>query len=95
MTGSALIVTDVDGREATLASPPAPGSSDRVTLRLDSGERLDVAPTVFERRDDGTYHLPVSFRALVENGGVLRVPIVEEQLHVDTRVRETGRVRIT
>lgn len=95
MSTAPLIVTDVDGREATLASPPAPGSPDRVTLRLDSGERLDVASTVFERRDDGTYHLPVSFRALLENGGVLRVPIVEEQLNVDKRVRETGRVRIT
>ncbi len=95
MNDSPLVVTDGDGREATLASAPVPGSPDRITLRLDSGERIDIAPDLLERRDDGTYHLPVPFRDLLENGGELRVPVVEERLNVSKRVRETGRVRIT
>ncbi|MEP0548995.1 MAG: YsnF/AvaK domain-containing protein [Rhodothermales bacterium] len=95
MTDSSLVVTDVDGREATLASAPVSGSPDRIPLRLDSGERIDIAPDILERRDDGAYHLPVAFSDLLENGGELRVPIVEERLNVSKRVRETGRVRIT
>jgi uncharacterized protein (TIGR02271 family) len=90
-----LVVTDVDGREATLASAPVPGSPDRITLRLDSGERIDIGPNLLEQGDDGAYYLPVAFSALLENGGELRVPIVEERLNVSKRVRETGRVRIT
>jgi uncharacterized protein (TIGR02271 family) len=95
VTDSSLVVIDVEGREATLASVPVPGSSDRITLRLDSGERIDIAPDILERRDDGAYYLPVAFSDLLENGGELRVPIVEERLNVSKRVRETGRVRIT
>lgn len=88
-------VTDVDGREASLASAPSLGSADHVTLRLDSGERLDVASELLEHSDDGTYRLPVAFRTLLEGGEILRMPIVEESLDVSKRVRETGRVRLT
>lgn len=95
MNTTPLTVMDVDGRRATLASPPTAGSADRVTLRLESGERLDVDPALFERRDDGSYYLPVAFNALLEEGETVRMPIVEEQLNVRKRVRETGRVRLT
>ena len=96
MNAPRLTVTDADGREGELASAPLPDSTERVTLRLDSGERVDVASTLLERRDDGSYRLPLSFSALLEGGeGVLRVPIIEEHLRVGKRLRETGRVRLT
>ncbi len=94
MNASLLTVTDVDGREATLGSAPAAGSAGRVTLRLDSGERMEIDPSLLERHDDGTYYFPVAFSSLTVTGETVRIPILEERLNVSKRVRETGRVRI-
>lgn len=94
MSDAPSTVIDSAGREAHVESAPA-GSAGRLVLRLDSGERMEVPRDLLERRDDGTYSLPLAFSSLSEEGEVVRIPLAEEQVRVDKRVRETGRVRLT
>lgn len=89
------VVTDRDGRRGVLEAPPGPV---RAALRLDSGERLDVPSDLLTAEPDGSYRLVTSFGTLVGARGEAAdvvVPIVEERARVGTRVRETGRVRLT
>jgi uncharacterized protein (TIGR02271 family) len=87
-------VIDSAGREAHVESSAA-GSVGRLVLRLDSGERVEVPRDLLEQRNDGTYRLPLAFSSLTAEGGAVRIPLAEEKLRVDKRVRETGRVRLT
>ncbi len=89
---SEAFVTDSEGQRARFASPFSEGASEAL-LALDTGTSLSVPAELIERRDDGTYHLAVAFGALREGGEVI-VPLVEEQLRVGKRIRETGRVRL-
>ncbi len=89
---SAALVMDAEGRQARLASPLA-GGAGQALLTLDSGETLSVPADLLTLRDDGHYHLAVAFDKL-RGGTEIVMPLVEERLTVDTRVRETGRVRL-
>lgn len=96
MTDS-LVVTDEAGQTATLLSDPA-SSGDRISVRLVSGERLDLKTDLLERRENDTYYLPYAFETLRTESGseheLARIPLAEEQVRVEKRVRETGRVRV-
>jgi uncharacterized protein (TIGR02271 family) len=86
-------VHDAAGREARVES--AAGSAGRLALRLDSGERVEVARDLLERRANGAYHLSIAFDDLPTVEEHARLTIAEERLNVSKRVRETGRVRVT
>lgn len=90
MTGA--VVIDSEGHRARLASPIAE-EAEHAFLLIGEGERLSVPAELLNQQDDGTFRLSVAFRALREGGEVV-LPLVEEQLTVDKRLRETGRVRL-
>lgn len=92
MNDAPSTVIDSAGREAHVESASA-GSAGRLVLRLDSGERVEVPRDLLERHDDGTCRLPLAFSSLTAEA--VRIPLAEEHLRVDKRVRETGRVRLS
>ncbi|HVF86342.1 MAG TPA: YsnF/AvaK domain-containing protein [Pyrinomonadaceae bacterium] len=91
------------------AGPPFDGDGAQVLVRLESG-RVVAVPTseLVPRKEDG-YFLPISITELEESNtdgvttpekiqparDLLVVPIIEEELSVEKREVETGRVRIT
>lgn len=87
-------VQDSAGRTARV-EPTVAGSPERLALRLDSGERVEVPRDLLERRENGAYHLSIAFDDLPAYEEHARIPLVEERLNVGKRVRETGRVRVT
>lgn len=87
-----VVVIDSEGQQARLASPISE-EADHVFLVFGEGERLSVPADLLEQQEDGTFRLGVAFSALRE-GVEIVLPIVEEQLTLDKRVRETGRVRL-
>jgi stress response protein YsnF len=89
-------VTDTDGRTASLETL----EGDRATLRLDSGERVDL-PADLLARDGDEYRSRVPFSDLRDGAGVARREAdehlfleAEEHLVVRKGERETGRIRV-
>jgi uncharacterized protein (TIGR02271 family) len=70
---------------------------------LESGQQLLVPAAVLVQQQDGSYYLPLSLAELESycrgcgpgNDNVLVVPVIAEELEVQKRVVETGKVRIT
>jgi uncharacterized protein (TIGR02271 family) len=103
-----FIVIDKDGVRGTLERLPSPQASAaeaQVTVQLENGQRV-IAPAraLLEReREDGTFFLSRGFAELGTDASTdvnsepdsLVVPVMEEDLRVDRRKVETGRVRLT
>jgi uncharacterized protein (TIGR02271 family) len=102
-TGPVLIVGKeglrgvVDGK-----LPGVDGGSTETVVLLDNGQRVLVPIEVMELQKDGTYYLPMSLAELntpqsedpVE-GEPLIFPVIVEDLDIQKRRAETGRVRIS
>jgi len=93
-------VTTSDGRHGTLEPGPehANGDTHRV-VRLDDGQELIVPEGLLAEREDGTYYLPVDLRQVQgrttgSGSGLIVVPVLAEEIDVQTRRAVTGRVRI-
>lgn len=91
------IVVDRDGARGRLGAAED-GATD-VAVVLDDGLRVRLPRDTLVAREDGTHLFPHSFAALLGRAGAaagaeIVVPVVEEVLHVDTRLRESGRVRV-
>jgi uncharacterized protein (TIGR02271 family) len=78
--------------------------SETVVIRLDDGRRIAVPVDLLELRDDGSYDLrlgptdldrPGSGSEIHEEGNVIVVPVVAEELEVRKRSVETGGVRVS
>lgn len=92
-------VTGKDGLSGTIQA-----NSRRVTQRgnvalvLDGGQELLVPADMLEKREDGTYYLPLSpaeLRGTAEGSDeTVVVPLVEERLRVRKRRVVAGRTRI-
>lgn len=87
------IVRDPDGSEARLIEPPASGNGP-AALRLASGERVEIPASLLASDAEG-YRCTVAFGDLLEAGGRVVIPVVEEGVAVSKRARETGRVRLS
>jgi uncharacterized protein (TIGR02271 family) len=105
-----LLVTDKNGVRGYIdptAPSPYDGRGPDVTVRLDDGRVVIVPTAALVERKEGGYFLPLS---LEEHGSpqhsppagtqgqvreALVVPIVEEELTVERRQVETGKVRIS
>lgn len=90
------VVFDRDGVRGRLAA--AGSDAGVVDIVLDDGPRVRVPRDTLVLRDDGAHVFPHSFAAWFAReraaGGEIVVPVVEEVLHVDTHLRESGRVRV-
>ncbi len=89
------VVVDRAGRHASLEATAA----GRATLRLDSGQRLDLPADLIIVAPDGSHRIEAVFEELaataLETGEEVVLQEVEERLDVGRRLRETGRVRVT
>ena len=98
-------VTDQEGTGGTVVpgSPPRRSHAAQVVVQLDTGQQLMVPSDLFVRQPDGSYALAapsgrVCARWQRGPGAPRRalvVPVVVEELEVQKRVVETGKVRIT
>jgi uncharacterized protein (TIGR02271 family) len=98
-TEKRIPVVGAEGLIGYLAQRPKPAGS--VRLRLTDGSELTVPASDLRERDDGTYYLPRgrhgdSPRSPLDGdaGQQTVVPVVEEQLVIDKRQVDTGRVRV-
>ena len=82
------VVLDRDGRSGAVE---AAGGA-HVHVRLPGGAVVQLPPDLVRRQADGSYRADVSFAEL-DPGGRTYLHEVDEQLRVETRTRETGRVR--
>lgn len=82
---------------------PVDGSRSEVLVRLDDGRQVMVPVTALNRHEDGSYvvNLPAGEdegqpeSREVEPGQSVVIPVMTEEVDVYTRMRETGRVRVT
>lgn len=99
-------VSDPDGVEGVVITTSRFLDDDREKLvRLKDGSEFFVPVEKLRRTQDGTYELTVSSAAILQAGrpaeprlatsGETIVPVIEEQLRVETRDVETGRIRVS
>ena len=72
-----------------------------VTLTLDDGRQVVIQSEILTLQTDGGYHLPVRIGPQSRDAQVstspneqIVIPIIQETIHVDKQMRETGRVQI-
>jgi len=82
---------------------PLDGSKSEVLIHLDDGRQVLVPFAALSRQGDGSYVLTLNLDELeigqiassTAKGGSIVVPVIAEELDVQKRLVETGRVRIT
>ena len=102
---SASKVKDKDGVWGTVVSgsPPLFGKAAQVVVQTEDDQQFLVPTDLLVSQPDGTYALPFPLAELEHAGSghsvpqdePLVVPVVVEELEVQKRVVETGKVRIT
>jgi uncharacterized protein (TIGR02271 family) len=98
-------VKDKDGLWGTVVpgSPPLPSNAAQVVVQTENGQQFLVPTDLFAQQPDGSYDLPLCLAELepygsehgVRQDAPLVVPVVVEELEVQKRAVETGKVRIT
>jgi uncharacterized protein (TIGR02271 family) len=98
-------VKDKDGVWGTVVpeSLPLPGNAARVVVQTESGQQVLVPTDILIQQPDGSYYLPLRLAELAhassERGGhqdePMVMPVLVEDLDVQKRLVETGKVRIT
>jgi uncharacterized protein (TIGR02271 family) len=99
------VVRGRDGLRGTVvpASQYASGDASQVLVQLEGGQQVLVPAATLIRQQDGSYYVPLSLAELKpyrggcgsDNDNALVVPVIAEELEVQKRVVETGKVRIT
>ena len=98
-------VQDKDGLWGTVVSgsPPLPSSAAQVVVQTESGQQCLVPTELLVQQPDGSYALPRCLAEFAYAGSEPRghqdapmvVPVLVEELEVQKRPVETGKVRIT
>jgi uncharacterized protein (TIGR02271 family) len=98
-------VKDKDGLWGIVVpgSPSLPSNAAQVVVQTESGQQFLVPTELLVQRPDGSYSLPLSLAELEHSGSEHRrhqdepivVPVLVEELDVQKRPVETGKVRIT
>jgi uncharacterized protein (TIGR02271 family) len=104
ITGSSK-VKDKDGVWGTVVPGPPhlPSNTAQVVVQTESGQQILVPTDILIQQPDGSYDLPLRLAELEHYGsehGVhqdepMVVPVLVEELEVQKRLVETGKVRIT
>jgi uncharacterized protein (TIGR02271 family) len=100
-----VTVTSADGLRGSIetASWPLDGSKPEVLVQLDDGRQVLVPLEALSRQEDGSYALRLDPAELEARHGTgsnvsgppLVVPLIVEELEIEKRQVETGRVRIS
>ena len=98
-------VKDKDGLWGTVVpgSPPLPSNAAQVVVQTESGQQFLVPTELLVQQPDGSYALPCRLAELEHSGSKPRghqdepmvVPVLVEELDVQKRPVEIGKVRIT
>ncbi|HEY5871275.1 MAG TPA: YsnF/AvaK domain-containing protein [Candidatus Tectomicrobia bacterium] len=98
-------VQDKDGLWGTVVSgsPPLPSSAAQVVVQTESGQQCLVPTELLVQQPDGSYALPRCLAEFAYAGSApmghqdapMVVPVLVEELEVQKRPVETGKVRIT
>ena len=98
-------VQDKDGLWGTVVSesPPLPSNAAQVVVQTESGQQCLVPTELLVQQPDGSYALPRCLAEFAYAGSEPRghqdapmvVPVLVEELEVQKRPVETGKVRIT
>jgi len=98
-------VKDKDGVWGTVVpgAPHPPSDAAQVVVQTESGQQILVPTDILVQQPDGSYYLPLRLAELEhsssEHGGhqdePMVVPVLVEELEVQKRLVETGKVRIT
>jgi uncharacterized protein (TIGR02271 family) len=99
------VVHGKDGWRGTVvpASPSVQSHASQMLVQLESGQQLLVSAEALVLQPDGSYYLPLTLAELeppclglcTEAGKTTIIPVIEEELDVQTRVAETAKVRVT
>jgi len=100
-----IIVHGKEGWQGTgvPTSPSSPPDASQILVQLNTGEQLLVAAEALVQQQDGSYYLPLTLTELEpyrlrppsEAAKTTVIPVIEEELDVQKRVVETGKVRVT
>jgi uncharacterized protein (TIGR02271 family) len=103
-TGS-VVVTGKEGLRGIVDEtlPPVGNGKSQTVVLLDSGQRVLVPTDALLLQEDGSYFLPISLAELnpppskgsPEEGQPLIFPVIVEEMDIQKRRAETGRVRIS
>jgi uncharacterized protein (TIGR02271 family) len=98
-------VKDKDGLWGTVVSgsPPLHSNAAQVVVQTENGQQFLVPTELLVQQPDGSYSLPLRLAELEHSGSEHRghqdepmvVPVLVEELEVQKRPVETGKVRIT
>jgi uncharacterized protein (TIGR02271 family) len=98
-------VKDKDGVWGTVVPEllPLPSDAVQVVVQIESGQQVLVPTDIFIQQPDGSYYLPLRLAELAHAGSEhdghqdepMVVPVLVEELDVQKRLVETGKVRIT
>jgi uncharacterized protein (TIGR02271 family) len=98
-------VKDKDGVWGTVVPGPPhlPSNATQVVVKTESGQQLLVPTDILVQQLDGSYYLPLRLAELehlssehsVHQNEPMVVPVLVEELEVQKRLVETGKVRIT
>ena len=99
-----IIVHGKEGWRGTGVPAPLSSQSDisQILVQLDTGEQLLVSAEALVQQQDGSYYLPLTLAELEpyrlrphsEAAKTTVIPVIEEELDVQKRVVETGKVRV-
>ncbi|HEY1304067.1 MAG TPA: YsnF/AvaK domain-containing protein [Vicinamibacterales bacterium] len=88
---NAAVVRD-DGTRGSVVGDEDP---DRLVVQFDDGSRLDVAREALVRQDDGSYRLSTPSDGAQAVSRELVIPVIAEELTVETHRVDRGRVRVS
>jgi uncharacterized protein (TIGR02271 family) len=101
----AKVVQDKDGIRGTIisATPHSSSNAAQVVVQLESGHKVLVSSDALVPQSDGCYYLPLRLAELEHADSrpqsnpeePLVIPVIVEELDVQKRQVETGKVRIT
>lgn len=97
-----VIVVDQDGVRGWVDRHALEEHDQKQVLITYNGDcHVQAARTLLQQQADGTYHLPLRISTLESNahlrktGEATVIPVIQEEVHVETQATERGRVRIT
>jgi len=99
-----IIVHGKEGWRGTVvpASSSAQPDASQMLIQLDKGQQLLVSAEALVQQQDGSYYLPLTLEELEpyrlgsrSEADTTVIPVIEEELDVQKRVVETGKVRVT
>lgn len=96
-----VVVVDQDGVRGTLDPQALQRREQEVRITYNGNRHVQAPRAMLEQQADGSYRLPLRLSTLESNARLLKsgegavIPIVQEEAHIEKRMVERNRTRIT